>query len=87
MLEPFVITTRDFLRQQKVIFQKIKTTKRPAIVVKQKRPQVAIVNLQDLDSLKGLKFTKALLDIAHNALKINGPKDLSKNLNKYAWSK
>lgn len=93
MLDPIIITSREMLRNQKGIFEKIKLTKRPAIIVSQKQQQVAIISLDDLvrlKHLKDLKYTKALLDLAREGeldkyKAVTGPKNLSRNLDKYLW--
>lgn len=90
MLDTVTITPRDILRNYRQIFDKVKTTRRPAVVVSQKKPQVAIISLDDLENLKQLKnkkSTKALLDMAGIIPKGSGlPADLSKKHNDYTWS-
>lgn len=89
MLNTVTVTARDILRNYKEVFDKVKKTKQPAVVVSRKEPQVAIVSLDDLEKLKVLKnkqSTKALLDLAGIIPKGSGlPADLSVNHNKYAW--
>lgn len=90
MLDTVTVTTRDILRNYRQVFDKVKTTRRPAVVVFQKKPQVAIISLDDLENLKQLKnkkSTKALLDMAGIIPKGSGlPADLSKKHNDYTWS-
>lgn len=83
------VTARDILRNYKEIFDKVKRTKQPAVVLFQKEPQVAIVSLGDLEKLKVLKnkqSTKALLDLSGIIPKGSGlPADLSVNHDEYTW--
>ena len=83
------VTPRDILRNYKEVFEKVKTSKQPAVVVSHKEPQVAIVSLDDLEKLKQLKYkqsTKALFSLAGIIPKGSGlPADLSEKHNKYAW--
>lgn len=83
------VTSRDILRNYKKIFEKIKRTKQPAIVISQKKPQVAIISLDDLENLKTLKnkqSTKAILDMAGIISKGSGlPSNLSAKHNEYTW--
>ena len=67
-------------------------TDSPVIVTQHNRPQVAIINLNDLRLLqtqKALKYTRNLLDLGTEAKKYNlsGPRDLSINHDKYIWDK
>lgn len=89
MFDTITITARDILRNYKEVFDKVKKTKRPAVVMSQKEPQVAIVAIEDLEKLKQLKnkqSTKALLDLAGIIPKGSGlPSDLSQKHNEYTW--
>lgn len=89
MLNTVTVTARDILRNYKEVFDKVKRTKQPAVVMSQKQPQVAIVPLEDLEKLRQLKnkqSTKALLDLAGIIPKGSGlPSDLSKKHNEYTW--
>lgn len=89
MLDHITITARDILRNYKEVFDTVKRTKQPAVVVSQKEPQVAIVPLEDLEKLRQLKkkqSTKALLDMAGVIPKGSGlPVDLSEKHNEYTW--
>jgi prevent-host-death family protein len=67
MMPPMTITTRDILRNYKLIINQIRETKQPAIIVSQKEPQVAIVSLDDFKNLQNMRFknsAKSLLDTA-----------------------
>lgn len=89
MLNTVTVTARDVLRNYREVFDKVKKTKQPAIVVSRKEPQVAIVSLDDLERLRALKnrqSTKALLDMAGIIPKGSGlPVDLSDKHDEYAW--
>ena len=89
MLIPITVTSRDILRNYKEVFKRVRETKQPAVVTSQKKPQVAIVSLDDLSQLQELKYkksTKALLDLAGIIPKGSGlPSDLSEKHNEYAW--
>ncbi len=89
MLNTTTFTARDIARNYKKVFDAVEKTKQPAVVISQKKPQVAIIPIDDLEKLKALKnrqSTKALLDLAGSIPKgIGLPADLSKNHDKYAW--
>lgn len=89
MLTTITVTARDILRNYKEVFDKVKKTKQPAVVMSQKEPQVAIVSMEDLEDLRQLKnkqSTKALLDMAGMIPKGSGlPADLSEKHNEYTW--
>lgn len=77
------------LRNYKRVFEKIRQTKQPAVILSQKKPQVAIVSLDDLEKLKLMKnrqSTRALLDLAGIIPKGSGlPGNLSEKHNEYTW--
>lgn len=89
MLVPTTITAREMLRNYKQVFDKVKRTRQPAVVMSKRKPQVAIVPLDDLEKLKTLKnkqSTKTLLDLAGIIPKGSGlPLDLSGKHNEYTW--
>lgn len=89
MLVPTIVTAREMLRNYKQVFDKVKRTKQPAVVMSQRKPQVAIVPLDDLENLKTLKnkqSTEALLDLAGAIPKGSGlSPDLSMKHNEYTW--
>lgn len=89
MLNTVTVTARDILRNYRGVFDKVKKTKQPAVVVSKKEPQVAIVSLDDLERLKALRnkqSTKVLLDLAGIIPKGSGlPADLSAKHDEYAW--
>lgn len=89
MLNTVTVTARDILRNYKEVFDRVKKSKQPAVVVSQKMPQVAIVSLDDLEKLEQLKnrqSTETLLDMAGIIPKGSGlPANLSKKHNEYTW--
>ena len=89
MLNTVTVTARDILRNYREVFDKVKKTKQPAVVISQKEPQVAVVAVDDLERLKVLKnkqSTKALLDLAGIIPKGSGlPADLSGRHDEYTW--
>ena len=89
MLIPITVTARDILRNYKKVFKEVKNSRRPAVVISQKEPQVAIVSLDDLKELQHLKYkksTKALFDLAGIIPKGSGlPSDLSEKHDEYTW--
>lgn len=89
MLNITTVTPRDILRNYKEVFEKVKTSKQPAVVMSRKEPQVVIVSLDDLEKLKQLKYrqqTRALLNLAGIIPKGSGlPADLSAKHNEYTW--
>ena len=89
MLTQNQITTREMLRNYKRVFEKVRTTKQPTVIVSKKKPQVAIVSLDDLKNLqlaKNKKSTKALLALAGIIPKGSGlPADLSQKHDEYTW--
>lgn len=89
MLTQNQITTREMLRNYKRVFEKVKNTKQPTVIISKKKPQVAIVSLDDLKNLqlaKNKKSTKALLDLAGIIPKGSGlPTDLSQKHDEYTW--
>lgn len=98
MLNTITVTARDILRNYKEVFDKVKKTKQPAVVVSQKEPQVGIISLDDLKRLEELdnqmKYqasTQSLLETAGKVRKVlkdkNLPKDLSTNHDYYHYEK
>jgi prevent-host-death family protein len=91
-MHPSIISTRDIQRNYKEIFEQVKQTKKPVVVMNQKEPQVAIVSLDDLDELQKLRrknSARALLELAaevHVLLKDEKlPTDLSTRHDYYLW--
>lgn len=89
MLIAKTVTAREILRNYKGVFDGVKRTKQPAVVLSQKQPQVAIISMDDLKELqeaKERKSTKALLDLAGLIPKGSGlPRDLAEKHDEYTW--
>lgn len=89
------VTAREMLRNHKEIIERVRKTKQPAIVVNQKKPQVAIVSIDDLEELRRLRLIKAIegfqtlaAEIAQQHKDNPLPSDLSTKHNDYfveAW--
>lgn len=84
------VTIRDVLRGHKEIFKKV--AKSPVIITQRNKPEVAIINLNDLEILqkqKELMYTQNLINLADESNKYNvhGPNDLSVNHDNYMWNK
>lgn len=74
------ITAKEFLRNYKDIIKTVQRTKRPIVVTNHEEPQVAIVNLNDLEVLKALS-NKGLDDFLgqhEHAFSANASQDLRK---------
>ncbi len=89
MMNIHTISIRDMLRNHKAVIEQVQKTSQPTVVISQKKPQVALINVKDLELLqeaKGRKSTQATLKLIGLIPKGSGlPKDLSKNHDKYAW--
>jgi PHD/YefM family antitoxin component YafN of YafNO toxin-antitoxin module len=70
MIQPTIVTTREVLRRYKEIIAKIRQTKQPAIVVSQKEPQVAIISLEDLETLQHLRMKHSAKNLLATAMKV-----------------
>jgi PHD/YefM family antitoxin component YafN of YafNO toxin-antitoxin module len=92
MIAPITVTTRDMLRNYRDVIEKVKRTKQPAVVVSDKKPQVAIVSLEDLRKLEMLgeqASAKRLLEMAKRVRVLlkdeHLPADLSARHDDYLW--
>ena len=89
MLSTITISARDMLRNYKDVAERVQKTGESIIVTSQKKPQVAIVNVEDLEVLeeaRGRRSTQATLELVGLIPKGSGlPKDLAQNHDKYAW--
>lgn len=92
-MNTFTVTLRETAREQKKIFDKVRKTKRPAIVVsKTEGPQVAIIPLADLKELEKIKEQKsaqALLKLERLAEEYHteGPKTNAVKDTKTMWDR
>lgn len=94
MLEPSMITTRDFIRNYKTVLNRVHKTRQPAVVVSHKKPQVAIVSLSDFKKLEEFKYknsANALLDLTQKVRELlkdeKLPQDLSTRHDYYLWGR
>ena len=89
MLTTNDVSVRELLRNYKDIAKRVQKTGKPVIVTSQKKPQVAIVSIKDVETLrqaKGQKSTQTLYKLVGIIPKGSGlPRDLSKNHDKYTW--
>jgi hypothetical protein len=89
MITPTNVSSRDIVRNYKSIFETVKKTKKPAIVISKKQAQVAIIPMEDLAKLQQIKnkqSTKALLAMSGLIPKGSGlPADLSEKHDEYTW--
>lgn len=89
MITPINVSSRDIVRNYKTIFETVKKTKKPAVVISKKQAQVAIIPMEDLAKLQQIKnkqSTKALFDLAGTIPKGSGlPADLSEKHDEYTW--
>lgn len=54
MIFPKTTTVREIQRNYKKVFEQVKKTKEPVIVVKNNRPDVAIVDIEKLEELEAI---------------------------------
>lgn len=92
MKAPTTVTAREMLRRYKEVFERVKQTGQPTLVLSHKQPQVAIVSLEDfaqLEELHYLKSAKALLEVAKKTREVlkgeKLPTDLSEKHDEYLW--
>ncbi len=86
------ITIREMMRKSSEIFEKVKQTGQPIVVVNRKEPQVAIIRLEDLKELEqqrmknsaraALQFAKKMRQLLQDE---KLPRDLSQNHDYYLW--
>lgn len=92
MFQPFTVTARDVLRHYKKVINKVKDTRRPAIIMSQKQPQAVIVSLEDFEKLQALRYKKSAKVLLDAILKIREllkdeklPADLSEKHDYYIY--
>src|SRR6266498_5452041 len=86
------ITIREMMRKSSEIFEKVKQTGQPIVVINRKEPQVAIVRLEDLKELEQQRMknsARAALQWSEDMrVLLKGehlPHDLSTNHDYYLW--
>jgi prevent-host-death family protein len=83
-------TIQNIRRNYKKVVEQVNETNTPTIVISNNQPQFAIVSLGMLKAMKiNSSGAQGLLALAKWAEQehIKGPKDLSKNHDKYIWGK
>jgi PHD/YefM family antitoxin component YafN of YafNO toxin-antitoxin module len=80
------------MRNSRKIFEKVKQTGQPVVVINRKEPQVAIIRLEDLKELEqqrmknsvraALQFAKNMRQLLHGE---KLPQDLAQNHDYYLW--
>lgn len=94
MLNIQFITARKLLRDYKQVVEEVKRTKKVAVITSDKKEQVALIPVEDLQDLalgKAQKSGQALLNLSKlfGDLKkeSNIPKNLAMDHDLYAWGK
>lgn len=92
MLNTHFVPARNLQKSYKSIIEDVKTKKRPVVLTTNKKPQAAIVSLEDLERLQQAKATRASLDLLKLALKskeqLKGlPSDLREQANEILYIK
>lgn len=94
MLEPAIITTRDFIRNYKAVLNRVHKTRQPTVVVSHKRPKAAIISLSDFKKLEDFKYknsANALLQLTQKVRELlkdeELPRDLSIRHDYYLWGR
>lgn len=92
MLNANIIPARDLQKSYKSIIEKVKAKKQPVILTTNKKPQAAIVSLEDLERIerdKNLEFSVDLLKFAREHKdELKGlPADLRERADKILYAK
>ncbi|MCL4392524.1 type II toxin-antitoxin system Phd/YefM family antitoxin [Patescibacteria group bacterium] len=77
------IGTREIINNYPKIFERIKKTKEPIVIYKQKTPQVAVISLDDLEKLMNIKSSNSVVNairFAKEAREILNDEDLPSDL-------
>lgn len=91
MLNTAVIPARDLQKYYKSIIGKVKTEKQAVVLTTNKKPQAAIISLEDLERLQQAKASQASLNILKLAIDSREelrslPADLRKKASKILYS-
>ena len=86
------ISIREMMRKSSEIFERVRQTGQPVVVINRKEPQVAIIRLEDLKELEqqrmknsaraALQFAKKMRELLQGE---KLPSDLSQNHDYYLW--
>lgn len=92
MLNPSVMPARSLQKSYKSIIENVKAKKRPVILVTNKKPQAAIVSLEDLERVQQARSIHASLSMLKLAINNREelkelPADLRKRANEILYSK
>lgn len=63
MLNPSIVPARNLQKSYKSIIEQVKAKKRAVVLTTNKKPQAAIISLEDLDRLQQAKAIQASLDM------------------------
>ncbi|MBI2326950.1 type II toxin-antitoxin system Phd/YefM family antitoxin [Candidatus Curtissbacteria bacterium] len=91
MFNTNIIPARNLQKSYKSIIERVKTKKNAIVLTTNKKPQAAIVSLEDLDRIQQAKAMQSSLDILKLATESkeelkNLPADLRKRANKILYS-
>lgn len=92
MLNTTIIPARNLQKSYKSIIENVKSKKQAVVLTTNKKPQAAIVSLEDLDRLQQAKATHASLSMLKLAIESkeelkNLPADLRKRANEILYAK
>lgn len=92
MINANVIPARNLQKSYKSIIEEVKTKKKAVILTTNKKPQAAIVSLEDLDKIQQTKVKQASLDMLKLAIENreelkNLPSDLRQRADDILYNK
>ncbi len=92
MINANVIPARNLQKSYKSIIEEVKTKKKAVILTTNKKPQAAIVSLEDLDKIQQTKVKQASLDMLKLAIENreelkNLPSDLRQRADEILYNK
>ena len=92
MLNPSIVPARNLQKSYKSIIEAVKNKKRAVVLTTNKKPQAAIISLEDLEKLHQTKATQASIKMLKFALenreKLKGlPADLRLRADEILYSK
>jgi prevent-host-death family protein len=91
-MNTYVIPARDLQKSYKAIIETVRTNKKPVVLTTNKKPQAAIVSLEDLALLQARKAHQASLRmlelVVENIEELKSlPHDLRERTNEILYSK
>lgn len=92
MLNTNIVPARNLQKSYKSIIEDVKAKKYTAVLTTNKKPQAAIVSLEDLERIQRVKTMQTSLDMLKLAAENRGelknlPADLRKRTNKILYTK